>query len=243
MFVMEAETINCPMCGAATDSESPSCSFCGARLATVACPKCFAMMFVGSKHCPHCGAAAAPDQEIVAEGKVCPRCRSELAIITLGDASMLECTKCLGLWLSHSTFEKICTDREEQSVVLGTASLHALEHHTNTVKVSYIPCPDCRQLMNRANFARCSGVIVDLCKAHGIWFDCDELTNIIEFIQEGGMERARAKEKAELDEERRQLRQDQLELDHERATMLRSSDTRLSGIASAGSILKLLGVK
>src|SRR5438270_5225233 len=55
---MEAQTLNCPNCGAAISSDSPQCQYCESKLATVACPSCFGMMFLGSKHCPHCGAAA-----------------------------------------------------------------------------------------------------------------------------------------------------------------------------------------
>src|SRR5512133_2885354 len=41
---------------------------------------------------------------------------------------------------------------------------------------------------------------------HGIWFDRDELTRIVQFIRSGGLERSRARKKAELEEEARRLR-------------------------------------
>jgi len=73
------------------------------------------------------------------------------------------------------------------------------------------------------NFARCSGVIVDICKGHGTWFDRDELSRIVEFIRAGGLEMARTKEKVELEEERRRLRQEQLKLDLDvRAILVRT---------------------
>src|SRR5437660_7609954 len=56
--LMEAQTLNCPNCGAAISSDAPQCQYCESKLATVACPSCFGMMFLGSKHCPHCGATA-----------------------------------------------------------------------------------------------------------------------------------------------------------------------------------------
>jgi Zn-finger nucleic acid-binding protein len=59
--------------------------------------------------------------------------------------------------------------------------------------------------MNRMNFARCSGVIVDICKQHGTWFDRDELSRIVEFISGGGLEAARVREKEDIKEERRRL--------------------------------------
>jgi len=64
--------------------------------------------------------------------------------------------------------------------------------------------------MNRMNFARCSGVIVDACKGHGTWFDRDELSEIIQFIRSGGFEVSRQKEKRELEFERQQLRTEQM---------------------------------
>ena len=236
---MEAGTINCPMCAAATSTDAPRCQYCEAILATIACPSCFAMMFVGSKHCPSCGAGAVQPNEVASAGRKCPRCQIEMQVVAIGDSKVLECAKCLGLWLNTQSFEKLCADKEQQSVVLGNATL--ADRSIQQTKVNYVPCPECSQLMNRANFARCSGVIIDLCKQHGIWFDRNELSRIVEFIRSGGLEMSRAKEKNALEEERRQLHQDQLALDmqHSRITGLGEPD-RVSGIASASGLLKFL---
>ena len=96
--------------------------------------------------------------------------------------------------------------------------------------------------MNRINFARCSGVIVDICKGHGTWFDRDELSRIVQFIRAGGLEASRAKEKAELEEERRRLRQEQIKVDLSRSSSLGAnpSEDSLLGIASARGLLNLL---
>ncbi|MFB3145413.1 MAG: hypothetical protein ACE10F_12735 [Candidatus Methylomirabilales bacterium] len=45
--------------------------------------------------------------------------------------------------------------------------------------------------MNRKNFARISGVIIDECRSHGVWLDVDELEKIRYFIADGGLERSR----------------------------------------------------
>src|SRR3712207_7332440 len=50
-----------------------------------------------------------------------------------------------------------------------------------------LPCPSCKQLMHRVNFAGQSGVIIDMCKDHGVWFEREELRKIVEFIRAGGM--------------------------------------------------------
>ena len=110
--------------------------------------------------------------------------------------------------MSGETFESLCADKEEQSAVINYAG--SKSHELDSLPpVNYVPCPDCKQLMNRSNFARSSGVIIDLCKEHGVWFDSDELPKIIEFIDKGGLARSREKEKISLEEERGRLRDEQ----------------------------------
>ncbi len=173
---MEAQTLNCPNCGAAIASDAPLCRYCESKLATIVCPSCFGMMFIGSKHCPHCGASPAEATAASLSVLKCPRCKVDMSSVKIGGAPVRECETCAGLWVEASAFEKICTDREQQSALLGAAAPLAHPHMAaESITVSYAPCPQCGQLMNRMNFARCSGVIVDVCKGHGTWFDRDEL--------------------------------------------------------------------
>ena len=82
---------------------------------------------------------------------------------------------------------------------------------------------------------------MDVCKGHGSWFDRDELRRIVEFIRSGGLEASRAREKSELQEERRRLNQERLALQADRSSSLGwGEDQRLSGIASARGLLKFL---
>ena len=71
--------------------------------------------------------------------------------------------------------------------------------------VRYIPCPKCAKLMNRVNFAKSSGVIVDVCKSDGVWLDRGELQRVVGFIDGGGLEVAREHERERLVEEQRRL--------------------------------------
>jgi Zn-finger nucleic acid-binding protein len=163
-------------------------------------------MFAGSKFCDHCGAAATA-AEVTDETNlgVCPRCRINLKHLQIEAISLRECEKCGGAWSDVSTFEKICSEKEEQSAAL--TFFGGRQQATPTpAPINYVPCPECKQLMNRSNFAHSSGVIVDLCKEHGVWFDAGELPKIIGFIESGGLTRAREKEKIELDAERDQIR-------------------------------------
>jgi hypothetical protein len=45
--------------------------------------------------------------------------------------------------------------------------------------------------MNRVNFARISGVILDVCKPHGVWFERDELLQVVRFVRSDGLKRSR----------------------------------------------------
>ncbi|HXT61709.1 MAG TPA: zf-TFIIB domain-containing protein [Pyrinomonadaceae bacterium] len=165
--------------------------------------------------------------------------------ITIGGEAMRECERCNGLWLGVAAFDRICANREQQSAVLGGASV-APESQLHAVPVSgkirYVPCPQCGQLMNRINFARCSGVIVDVCRGHGTWFDASELREIVEFIRGGGLELARQKEKREIESEREQLRREQTTatqrvLEH---NISFQDETRVVGISAARGLLKFL---
>ncbi len=242
---MQAETLNCPSCGAAVSNSSTHCAFCNARLATVACPRCFAMMFKGTKFCPACGAAAEQAESVEAASRRCPRCRVEMETISVGTARLRECARCDGMWVDVASLERVVAERDEQAVGLGAAT-HLPKHESagEPNKVRYVPCPECNQLMNRVNFARCSGVVVDICKGHGTWFDRDELQQIIEFIRGGGLETARAREIRELEEERERLRREQFAANTRAQDFVsvRFGDDRLSGVSHAArELLKLLG--
>ena len=178
----------------------------------MACPSCFGLMFIGSKFCDHCGAIAVPAS--LHEGDDlgdCPRCSLPLGLLQIGSIDLRECQKCDGLWADIPTFEGICANSEKQSAVLGFIGIRTAKAEILT-KISYVRCPDCGEMMNRSNFARASGVIVDICRKHGVWFDADELPKIVDFIQKGGMEIARNREKMELDSERSRLRDEQRKL-------------------------------
>ena len=162
-------------------------------------------MFVGEKFCSHCGAHADRTETQPGEQRLCPRCQIDMKPVTIGTNHLLECEKCEGLWADAASLEQISTEREQQAAVLGMPGPHAetVELEKN---IRYLPCPVCLKLMNRVNFARCSYVIVDVCKAHGTWFDKDELRRAVEFIRAGGMEKARTRQLQEIEDQQRNLR-------------------------------------
>ena len=203
-------------------------------------------MFLGSKHCSHCGAKAQREESTVeAPSRRCPRCRVETDSVAVGNASLRECARCGGLWVDVESFEQIIAEREQHSPMLGAASIVPKQGGgaNGPDKVRYVPCPECHQLMNRVNFARSSGVVVDFCKGHGTWFDRDELQRIVEFIRSGGLEVSRAREKREIEEERQRLRQEQLAASlHGKAlsSLSEPEERRSSVVNAARELLKLI---
>lgn len=234
---MRFQTFNCPMCGAPAREDASKCQHCGARLATVACPSCFAMMFAGAKHCSRCGAPAVRTELEGAAERNCPRCRTGMNLVQVGNTAMRECPRCDGLWIDAAAFEKLCAEREQQAAVLGTAKAAPAPRPGKVEPIRYVPCPECGKLMHRVNFARCSGVVVDVCKAHGTWFDRDELMHIVEFIRSGGLDRAREERMAELAAEERRLQRARQpgELSGPDWTL----DERAAGIRATRDLLRL----
>lgn len=203
-----AGALHCPSCGAAaSSSRARKCSYCGTRLAAVRCSACFGTLFDGNRFCPHCGAAAAHRRGTDFERITCPRCKSgregpPMDPVALNDVHLDECPTCAGVWLDLATFDRLCTTAAAQSDAL--ALLGAPRGRTEA-RVRYLRCPLCDRQMSRRNYARRSGVILDYCDSHGMWFDHDELRRVIEFVRAGGLEEARRAEdeRAAADRERR----------------------------------------
>ncbi len=204
---MNAKTLNCYSCGAAVSSNAPNCQHCGARLASISCPACFGMMFQGAKFCPQCGSPAVQWESEMTDWP-CPSCRLPMLHGKLRDIPLHECGKCYGLWLATAAFEHICRNAEQQAAALGSAQ--PAGGSVAIAPVRYLRCPQCNDLMHRLNFARSSGIIVDICRDHGTWFDANELHRIVHYIRAGGLDQSRMKEKNELAEERRRLRASRL---------------------------------
>jgi Zn-finger nucleic acid-binding protein len=205
---MEAGTLHCPTCGAAIADDSTHCRYCGTSLATIACPVCFGRAFVGSHFCPHCGSELAWPTPGEAKAVLrCPACTGasvELEPMAVGATALHCCRRCGGVWVDAKTFDRICIESERQAAILGQPEASQPTAHQESAR-RYLPCPNCRQLMNKTNFARSSGIVIDVCKRHGVWFDGDELRKLVTFIHDGGVDRAREHERELLAEERRHL--------------------------------------
>lgn len=200
---MDAGTLHCQSCGATVGENDLRCPYCNSQLATLACPKCLGTVSLNASHCPRCGAEIHRHEDTATDTS-CPGCKCKLFHTSVGDAHLDQCHACGGVWVAQTEFEKIAGDREERGEVLGTLPMVAPKQEIKLEEVHYRPCPSCGKLMNRTNYGHTSGVVLDLCKDHGLWFDRDKLRRVLQFIEGGGLDRSRAREQQELEDQRRQ---------------------------------------
>jgi Zn-finger nucleic acid-binding protein len=165
-------------------------------------------MFAGTQFCPHCGTrTASGTADPNAAALPCPGCDTEMPGVRIGSTPMHQCPSCAGNWLDTETFTQLCTNREERGSVanLMGGSSPATIPAAPLAAVHYLSCPRCKKTMNRTNFGHRSGVIIDVCKGHGAWFDSGELRRVLLFVESGGLEKARAEDMRRQIEESMQL--------------------------------------
>ncbi|MEJ7600436.1 MAG: zf-TFIIB domain-containing protein [Kofleriaceae bacterium] len=237
----QARLLTCPHCGAGVAPSAAACNHCNHELLLKACPRCLSRVFHGHKHCPDCGAELSI--AAIAEAKEdhpCPRCEHPLGARRVGDLVVDECMKCRGLFLDHIAIKRVVTDRQQSraDALLGALPRAQLAILPPDGRM-YIKCPMCHVVMNRTQFAEGAGVVVDVCKTHGTFFDIGELPRIIEFVQQGGLEKA---EKKQLERLRASAKRDQQDARSAQAMATGHGGDlpRSSGQSAGGALIDLL---
>jgi Zn-finger nucleic acid-binding protein len=212
--VRELPMQQCGTCGAPLKAGAKTCGYCSASVTLDArgwgesCPSCHARLVNGARFCSSCGLAIRPNPVRKSPtNQQCPRCSEPLVVCQLENGHFTECTGCGGVWLEESAFERL-TDRQDRAGAVGTvfAAPERVEKALSATRVQdthYLKCPVCSKFMNRTNFARVSGILIDRCKGHGYWFDAHELERVFAFIADGGMDKARSRE---VERQREQVR-------------------------------------
>jgi Zn-finger nucleic acid-binding protein len=192
--VMDARTYACSACGAQVDEHARRCRFCTAPIATVRCACCFHMNVPEASYCSGCGQKLGLEPVGEAGTLLCPVCKRPLEAYRGGadperarGGTLFDCDVCGGQFVEHALLHEL-VQRHDHTALPGDAT-----HPSGPLdaRSSYIPCPECGALMNRKNFAEVSGVIVDVCKKHGTWFDLGELPRVLAFVAAGGLTRSR----------------------------------------------------
>jgi len=211
---IDVKVFHCSACGAPVGEQSGVCRHCDSPLSLRdrdldrVCRACGQRMANDAAYCASCGAAV-PEQAItpLPARTACPRCDGALQrrdfATDAGGSTLIECAACGGLWLAPAVFDHLCRRIEAAAAAWSGLNAKPKPAAPETL-VRYLACPDCGDRMTRRNWGGDSGVVVDLCRPHGLWFDPGELARVLDFLRRGGFESLRsASEEAAADVERR----------------------------------------
>jgi Zn-finger nucleic acid-binding protein len=197
----DARIQRCGACGAILADGASTCAYCqaavvrDARSLSLICPECYARNAETARFCTGCGVAFLPEPlpEEQEDPPHCPTCEGQepMAVRGVGGVWVRECGKCNGLWVGGDRLDALirrAVDAARERAASGAAP--APKARRVAVQFAYRACPRCGHRMQRKNFGKRSGVIVDWCGAHGTWLDKDELEQIAAFIAGGGLREA-----------------------------------------------------
>jgi Zn-finger nucleic acid-binding protein len=130
----------------------------------------------------------------------CPCCNLPLEPEALGGEILDRCGQCGGEYVDSKALRRLLAALSISSPSRGSAYARPSPFSD---PVRYRKCPACGELMLRKNFRESSGVVVDVCAAHGVWFDRGELAKVIEFASTGALAEADRRITARADAKRR----------------------------------------
>lgn len=217
----EAAVVRCSSCGAPRQGGAAACRFCDADFTLheqdldTLCPGCLARISRRARYCHACATPIVVEEKAAARtAHACPAChqsrageRPTLVSRRLGDLelSFLECEGCAGLWVGRETFEHLLDRiRRGERTMPG---IIAPVTRRQREQVLYRRCPYCSKLMHRKNFGQHSGIILDVCSRHGLWFDPHELPAVLDWVKKGGLHAERER-RSIADTEARERRVD-----------------------------------
>lgn len=198
----DARIQRCAACGALLPEDDDACSYCRAvverdvRALSLICPECYARNAGTARFCTGCGVAFLPEPlpQEQEDAPTCPACEGAepMAVRGVGGVWVRECPKCNGLWVPGERLDALIQRAVESARERAASGVASGERRARRVAVQFVyrPCPACGLRMQRKNFGRRSGVIVDWCGSHGTWLDKDELEQIGAFIAGGGLREA-----------------------------------------------------
>lgn len=109
---------------------------------------------------------------------LCPKCGISLFAARKEGYRVDACGTCGGAWLDHATAARAVS---EQDLTPAQLSEQASRHAKGVVSLTPRPCPVCRDTL-RQRLVPEAPVVLDVCDAHGSWFDPDELRRFIEAL-------------------------------------------------------------
>lgn len=109
----------------------------------------------------------------------CPRCSGDLSEVHRDTIHLAVCASCGGVWMGGTTLHRFARALHERpeavAAVKGVADRAVFAFEPDPDELS---CPACQAAMDQIRHP--TGVTLDVCSAHGVWFDRDELTRVVE---------------------------------------------------------------
>lgn len=162
------------------------------------CISCSAPLLANTNVCRYCGVRNDVDLRVHrrplavkhTSARICPACEKPLQTIEISlqkPLSIERCETCFGLFFDPGEIDILLEQSVSQVFEVNKQLLKSINKDRYQKKqVRYQKCPECRILMNRVNFGRHSGVVVDHCKKHGIWLESGEVVHLMEWKKAGG---------------------------------------------------------
>ena len=145
----------------------------------VACSQC-SHHFDGAGYrdviCPRCGG--------IAHSRPCPRCTLPLEPRWILDLVIDSCSRCNGTFVDAAAKRMLAEqDPERAQELISTLARYAEQPVPEVDQAAVAHCPVCGIAMQRKLSATGAGVVIDVCRAHGTFFDGGEQLRIIRFVQ------------------------------------------------------------
>ncbi len=106
----------------------------------------------------------------------CPDCGIPLFAARQEGFRIDACGTCGGAWLDHHVARRAV---EERSLVPARLSREAARHSRASPRAQHRKCPVCASELVATHVAD-AYVVIDVCMAHGTWFDPDEIRLVVE---------------------------------------------------------------
>ncbi len=188
----------CGSCAASVSADATRCDYCGSVIVrdldqlSLICPECFGRSADDSRFCTACGVAFRPEPvRLDGHELPCPSCSSLMPPREIAGVGLNECLSCHGPWVSGDGFDTLVSRAIEARQSASEAERlvskpRVAGSNPAGQRVQYRNCPECDGHMQRRNYRKRSGIIIDTCPQHGTWLDADELEQIAGFILSGG---------------------------------------------------------
>lgn len=119
----------------------------------------------------------------------CPKCSKNLRVVIKEMVEVDTCSDCNGVWIDLIEEKTVLQMKPEVFTVDELRRIYKVYEPLGRIeKTRYVPCPVCKELMQRKIWGSHSGIVVDKCRDHGTWYDNGELEKIQEYIAAGGIE-------------------------------------------------------